>query len=270
MKIAITDEYIQIEGKNKDRINGKNGCSFLFATNRRHAITLSENDRRFNVAPRQEKKVEAMAWWPGFNKLEEYIEGELQEFVWYLKQYKVDEALIGKTIENDPKRVLQLMSQSNADIFFEKVKAGDLTWLWENINKPSGYGAEDEYSRIEGILRSLSGSEKVSTQDLCDLYNNVNKGSGKKLEKVGFGRLAAGHLGKSNQVRIDGLNVQGFEIDWETYSDPNAEDLDDIFKIAKKDRMQEMQEIDNPSPAVFSPYLRGIGGNAGDRGYYKR
>jgi hypothetical protein len=233
MKIAITDESIQIEGKNKDRENGKNGCSFLFATNRRHAITLSENDRRFNVAPRQEKRVDKSSWWPGFKPLEALIEGELQEFVWYLKQYVVDEALIGKTVENEPKRVLQLMSQSNADIFFEKVKAGDISWLWENINKPTRYGSDDEYRRIENILRGLSGSDKISTQDLCDLYNNVNRGSGKPLEKVGFGRLAAGHLGKSKQVRINGLNVQGFDIKWETYEDPSEKSWDEIVEIGR-------------------------------------
>ena len=66
MKIAITDEHIQIEGKNKDRFNGKNVCSFLFATNRRDAITLSDNDRRFNVAPRQEVKLHDTPWWPGY------------------------------------------------------------------------------------------------------------------------------------------------------------------------------------------------------------
>ncbi|MFA5706659.1 MAG: primase-helicase family protein [Candidatus Neomarinimicrobiota bacterium] len=236
MKIAITDENIQIEGKNKDRVNGKNCCSFLFATNRRHAIILSENDRRFNVAPRQEVKVANTYWWPGFKKLEEYLRSELQEFVWYLKQYPVNAALIGLTVENDPKRVLQLMSQSNADIFFEKVKTGNLTWLWENINKRTGYGADDEYSRIEGILRSLSASDRISTQDLCDLYNNVNRGSGKPLQKVAFGRLAAGHLGKPMKLRINGLIMQGFKIDWGTYDDPNEMSFEEIEKMAREDK----------------------------------
>jgi len=62
MKIAITDEHIQIEGKNKDRFNGKNVCSFMFATNRRHGLILSKGDRRFNVAPRQEVKIAETKW----------------------------------------------------------------------------------------------------------------------------------------------------------------------------------------------------------------
>ena len=112
MKIAITDEYIQIEGKHRDRINGRNCCSFFFATNRRHGVVLSDNDRRFNVAPRQEVKINTSKWWPGYDELSTIVADELQEFIWYLKQYPVDHSLIGKVINNEPKRVLQALSRS--------------------------------------------------------------------------------------------------------------------------------------------------------------
>jgi len=217
MKIAITDEHIQIEGKNRDRFNGKNVCSFLFATNRRDAITLSENDRRFNVAPRQEVKLHDTSWWPGYQQLLVLIESELQEFVWYLKQYQVNQGLIGKVIENEPKRVLQIMSQTNADMFFEAVVKGDLDWLDENVvTEQSGYDADKRNTHIQTILFGLKGTDKVSVSDLSDLYNNIN---GKKLTTVAFGRLATGHLGKSKTVRISNIPQQGFDISW------NSQDL---------------------------------------------
>jgi hypothetical protein len=212
MKIAITDEHIQIEGKNKDRFNGKNVCSFLFATNRRDAITLSDNDRRFNVAPRQEVKLHNTSWWPGYEQLLALVESELQEFVWYLKQYSVDESLIGKVIDNEPKRVLQIMSQTNADMFFEAVSRGDLAWLENNIVKEvSGYDHELRNQHYENILNRLKGASKIAVNDLCELYNNVN---GKNLTPNAFGRLAAGHLGVSKSVKIDGKTYQGFKINW--------------------------------------------------------
>jgi hypothetical protein len=212
MKIAITDEHIQIEGKNKDRFNGKNVCSFLFATNRRDAITLSDNDRRFNVAPRQEVKLHNTSWWPGYEQLLALIESELQEVVWYLKQYQVDESLIGKVIDNEPKRVLQIMSQTNADMFFEAVNRGDLTWLEDNIVKEvSGYDHQLRNQHFENILYRLKGATKVAVNDLCELYNNIN---GKRLTPNAFGRLAAGHLGESKSVKIDGKTHQGFKINW--------------------------------------------------------
>ena len=212
MKIAITDEHIQIEGKNKDRFNGKNVCSFLFATNRRDAITLSDNDRRFNVAPRQEVKLHDTAWWPGYYQLQSLVEDELQEFVWYLKQYPVDESLIGKVIDNEPKRILQIMSQTNADMFFDAVNKGDLDWLEENVVvELSGFDVDKRNDHINSIIFNLKGADKVSVNDLCDLYNNINN---KKLTTVAFGRLATGHLGKAKTVRIDDKPQQGFKITW--------------------------------------------------------
>ena len=212
MKIAITDEHIQIEGKNKDRFNGKNVCSFLFATNRRDAITLSDNDRRFNVAPRQEVKLHDTAWWPGYYQLQSLVEDELQEFVWYLKQFQVDESLIGKVIDNEPKRILQIMSQTNADMFFDAVNKGDLDWLEENVVlETSGYDADKRNDHLQTILFGLKGADKASVNDLCDLYNNIN---GKKLTTVAFGRLATGHLGKAKTVRIGNKPQQGFDIVW--------------------------------------------------------
>ena len=212
MKIAITDEHIQIEGKNKDRFNGKNVCSFLFATNRRDAITLSDNDRRFNVAPRQEVKLHNTSWWPGYQQLMLLVEDEIQEFVWYLKQYDVDEALIGKVIDNEPKRILQIMSQTNADMFFEAVNKGDLDWLEENVVvELSGFDVDKRNDHINSIIFNLKGADKVSAKDLCDLYNNINN---KKLTTVAFGRLATGHLGKAKTVRIANKPQHGFDIVW--------------------------------------------------------
>ncbi|MBT5314240.1 MAG: hypothetical protein HOL36_08115, partial [Candidatus Marinimicrobia bacterium] len=218
MKIAITDEHIQIEGKNRDRFNGKNVCSFLFATNRRDAITLSENDRRFNVAPRQEVKLHDTSWWPGYQQLLTLVESELQEFVWYLKQYQVDESLIGKVIDNEPKRILQTMSKTNMEMFFDAVQAGDLSWLNENVILENSKWDSDELGnvQIQLILENLDGKDKVSSKNLCDLYNNIN---GKNLTTVSFGRIAAGHLGTPKTIKIDGKTSQGFMIDWKTKKD---------------------------------------------------
>ncbi len=217
MKIAITDESIQIEGKNKDRYNGKNVCSFLFATNRRDGITLSDNDRRFNVAPRQEVRVDATAWWPGYDELLELVSAELQEFVWYLKSYKVDPTLVGKVIENAPKRVLQVMSKQNAELFFDAVKAGDIKWLLENLVKDKySEFIEANYSVIRDLALGLKNTDRVSSETLRTLYNNIN---GKDLEPISFGRLAAGFLGgESKPMKIAGKSSRGYMIDWDDFS----------------------------------------------------
>jgi hypothetical protein len=216
MKIAITDEYIQIEGKNKDRINGKNNCSFLFATNRPHGVTLSDSDRRFNVAPWQTQKLHDTKWWPGYNELKKLVSDELQEFVWYLKQYAVDANKIGRVIENDPKKLLQIMSQSNADQFFKAVKDGDYIWLKDHLIENDEYHKKDSWIEIDTLLDGLKDRKSISGKELCMLYNVIAR---KNLSAIAFGKLAAEYLGKSIIIRNGKDVFRGWEIEWHIMED---------------------------------------------------
>jgi len=216
MKIAITDVNVQIEGKSKDRYNGKNVCSFLFATNRRDGITLSDNDRRFNVAPRQEMKIQDTAWWPGYDLLIDAIQEELQDFVWYLKTFPVDASLVTKVIDNAPKRVLQVMSKTNAELFFDAVKSGNIRWILENIVQGDTWDAAARYSEIESLARGLIKKDRVSSDTLRRLYNNISTNT---LKPVQFGKLATEQLGiESKTMKIDGKSSRGYMIDWDDFN----------------------------------------------------
>jgi len=216
MKIAITDEYIQIEGKHRDRFNGRNCCSFLFATNRHHGVVLSKDDRRFNVAPRQEQKISETKWWPGYESLKRTITGELQEFVWYLKQYQVDQGKIGSVIENDPKRVLQSLSKSNAEDFFEAISAGDIQWIRDNLVERDGYNAGERFVEMGMIVHTIAAGTSVSMRDLCTIYNYVNH---KNLTVGAFGKLAAAYLPKPKAIRSAGERFWGIDVKWQVEDD---------------------------------------------------
>ena len=211
MKIAITDEYIQIEGKNKDRINGQNNCSFFFATNRPHGVVLGESDRRFNVAPWQTEKIHNTKWWPGYNELVIRVQGELQQFVWYLKQHEVDECKIGHVISNEPKKLLQIMSQSNADQFFEAVMKGDVNWLRDHLAQTGELDKHELLFDAQQFLNRSKGNKAVSVSELCMLYNALTR---KRLATVAFGKLAAAYLGKSKIVGKRPNRFRGWYIKW--------------------------------------------------------
>jgi hypothetical protein len=211
MKIAITDEYIQIESKHRDRINGRNCCSFFFATNRRHGVVLSSNDRRFNVAPRQEVKIHNTDWWPGYDELKRIVSDELQEFVWYLNQYLVDHSKIGKVIDNEPKRVLQALSRSNAEDFFDAVNRADIDWIRDNMAIRNGYNASDKHHEMKMLVDGLKEQKAVSMKALCTLYNYINH---KDLSVISFGKAAAGYLPKAGPIKIGKRTIWGIRVDW--------------------------------------------------------
>ena len=198
IKMAITDQSIQIEGKGQKRFNGNNNCSFLFATNRRHGIVLSNDDRRFNVAPRQEQKIINMDWWPGYPELVDIINSELQNFVWFLKSYVVNYKLIGVVINNSSKELLQAMSTTDCEDFFDALNKGDGDWFAENLVKKYGYDGDDRFENIKSILRGLKDDEFIETKRLCEIYNYVNN---KNLSVKSFLKLARLHL-KTEIVQI--------------------------------------------------------------------
>jgi len=215
MKMAITDTYIQIEGKNKDRNNGENNCTFFFATNRHHGIVLSKDDRRFNVAPRQEVKLHDAQWYPGYNELIRIVADELQEFVYYLKQYDVDQSLIGKVIDNEPKRLLQAFSTTDADDFFEAVNNGDVSWFRDNVIAKDGYNGDEKFMEINRLIDGLCNSNRTSTRDLCKIYNYINN---KNLPVHRFTKLAGQKL-KVKQFRQGNDRIQGIEMVWNDEKD---------------------------------------------------
>jgi len=212
IKMAITDQHIQIEGKGKDRQNGENNCSFLFATNRRHGITLSNDDRRFNVAPRQEQKIQNADWWPGYTNLVKLLEDELQTFIWFLKSYSVEYDLIGTVIDNKPKQLLQAMSTTDAEDFFAAVNHGNADFLCENIVQKEIYNGQEKYDQMRQRVDKVISGSKVSMADLCVLYNYINN---KSLTNKRFTSLAKMYLKQEiRQLRDNGVRIQGIIVNW--------------------------------------------------------
>lgn len=212
MKIAITDEYIQIEGKNKDRFNGKNVCSFMFATNRRHGLILSKGDRRFNVAPRQEIKIANTSWWPGYNQLKKCIGEELQDFVWYMKQYAVDEIKIATVIDNEPKRALQAMSVTTAEDFFDAILRGDVDWLNNSISSTThNLWEQDLHSDAKLILDGLRNRNGIRMNELHTLYCAITH---KKINLASFRNFSRGYLPEVKKIRDGNQTYRGISIDW--------------------------------------------------------
>ena len=213
IKIAVSDSDIEIERKGKDRYNGKNNSSFMFASNRLKAVVLPLDDRRFNVSPRQETRIEYTKWWPGGNAIEKHIAKELQDFVHFLQNYKVDQKKIGTVIQNKAKAVIQALSMTNAEEFFNAVKHGDYYWFDENIVERPGYRGEDDFLEARNLLTAVSKYNKVSKANLCKLYNFIIHPT-RPVSMASFGKASAGHLPEFKAVRINGRVERGIEVNW--------------------------------------------------------
>ena len=188
----------------------------MFATNRVKAVVLPKDDRRFTIAPRQETKIEKTSWWPGGNEIERLLESEVQSFVWFLKSYKVDRAVIGSVIQNQAKKTIQALSQTNAEEFFEALNIGNREYFEENLVQRPGWRGEDEYIDIRAVWKAVSQEKGVSKESLCRLYNYLVHPN-KPVSMSTFGKAAVGYLPPFKTVRTV-LNVKshvwGMQVVW--------------------------------------------------------
>ncbi len=131
--------------------------------------------------------------------------------MWYLKQYQVDLALVATVLDNEPKKVLQSLSSSNAEDFFEAVNNGNLAWIRDNMVQQTGYDADARHIQMKLLVDGLKGSPVVSMKDLCAIYNYTNH---KNHNVNTFGKLAAGYLPAPKAIRSGGKRVWGVTITW--------------------------------------------------------
>jgi len=197
IKMAITDETVEIEAKGQNRRQGKNMCSFFFACNVNKGLILSKDDRRFNICPRQTVKVHNTSWWHslgGHKAVVAAINKELPTFVRYLKTLEIDMSLIATVCDNEAKRALQGLSSTHTEDFVELCNAGDIPTLIElcaatTVNQSPDDIENEKY--IIATLKTFTSEKNTPASELAKVYNHIY---GKKLSLPAFRKLMTGMI----------------------------------------------------------------------------
>ncbi len=135
-KTWITEPKIPLRGMRQDLREVPNHLNLILSSNQPNSMRIEANDRRFNVCPRQEAKLLA----PGEagDELLAQIKSELQDFADYLMSREADPAKARQALDNEPKRLLQTVTQTAIEEVAEAFRKGDLEYLVDN--RPSTGG----------------------------------------------------------------------------------------------------------------------------------
>jgi len=132
LKNAITENTMTIRAMRSNQIELPNYTNFIFLTNRQDAIKIEEGDRRYNIAPRQELKLENV--YPEVIDGIDNIENELPTFAAILKHYKVNNKLVRTPIANNAKAQMAQITMSVMEEFFAAIKHGNLDFLTDILD----------------------------------------------------------------------------------------------------------------------------------------
>jgi len=127
LKSNITDPTLTIRAMRSNQAEVPNFTNYIFLTNRPDAVKIEEGDRRYNIAPRQEQKLEAV--YPEVIAQIGGIEAELPVFAAILNHFKVVEQLVHTPIANNAKAQMAQVTMSVMEEFFAAVKHGNLEFF---------------------------------------------------------------------------------------------------------------------------------------------
>jgi hypothetical protein len=134
LKHQVTEPTLTIRAMRTNQIELPSFCNFIFLTNRADAVKIEEGDRRYNVAPRQESKLETKH--PDFIAKLADIQAELFTFAGLLQKFKVDERMAHTALENDAKKEMKQVSMSVLEEFATAVKQHNLEYFVEILDIP--------------------------------------------------------------------------------------------------------------------------------------
>ena len=218
---------MNFEPKGVDAKQGENECNFLFFSNQGNAVKIEENDRRFNVAPRQETKLVDAGWLParGVDELKQKLSEELLQFAMYLRQRKYKDEVVYKPLDTDAKLAMIAATRTSGEDFFLKmIKPLDWELLKENIDysvgisqfdssRSCGVNAEAIVSRRVNAAEDSAIRRYLTNDEITVLYNNIVN-TNRSPAKKGSVSKKAGAVGMAMSVfrDVNGNLVRGWQI----------------------------------------------------------
>jgi len=134
LKHQITEPNLTIRAMRSNQIELPSFCNFIFLTNRADAVKIEEGDRRYNVAPRQEKKLDVVHV-DLVSNIDD-IEKELYIFAGVLHKFQVDQRMAHTALENEAKIQMKNISMSVLEEFAAAIRQRNLEYFTEILDIP--------------------------------------------------------------------------------------------------------------------------------------
>lgn len=206
----ITEPTIPIRQMRANTVQALSFTNLIIATNKSLPIKLTVGDRRYNVAPRQHKKIEIT--------LEEYegIKDELPAFAAYLKAQKIAKTDALQVLYSEARSDLLELSKTVADEFFDALRLGNLDFFTERLQETitiNDIGYIGFAKVVQQWMQTTGQTIPITIDDLLVVYRYIGGNDAMNAKRFGF--LCSRHEFKSRQVRIKGIQRRVFDITFE-------------------------------------------------------
>ena len=212
----ITDDPISIRPMRGMRYKARSFTSCIINSNRNVAIEVARNDRRFNVAPRQEVSLGVLS-----DRFLRELDDEVVDFAQYLATYRVRPEAAHKPLDTESRRELQAISGNSIDDVAHALHTGDLQFFVDLLPDSAwGPGAGDAILKDrfrttieEAVLETLGRREhKVTRDQLHTIFSYCLENVPNSPHK--FTRFLKHHAIRPVKLRKDGATPTGIVVHW--------------------------------------------------------
>jgi len=206
-RTLITDPTVPVRQMRASTVNMPNFSNLIISTNQMLPIRLTDGDRRYNVAPRQNQKL--------IISNEEYkcISGELMAFTGHLKTLSIEAIESIEILNSEARKDLMELSKTVADTFIKALAEGDLDYMSEGLKDtmPLNDPFYVEYAKIIVNWMQTAGQEtNIDTSELLTVYQFIS--GNRDITSKKFAYLCLKHNMKTRPCRRSGVLRRGYDV----------------------------------------------------------
>lgn len=216
LKNLVTEPMYTLRLMRTDQIELPSYFDFIVTSNDHQPLYITENDRRFNVAPRQEKP----ALWLRDMDVEAIIEAELPAFADYLFSYKHDMKKANFVLKNKAREILIANNINSVDLFFNALTKGELVYFAEVLRSSPAIRQHADFIDVKRIITHwcseyMAGdaTQYISRDDIKTVYEFMFE---QRVAPAKFTRMLS-HKGIESVVfKIRGTQsaMRGVSVTW--------------------------------------------------------
>ena len=205
IKNLVTEQEQHIRAMRRNAVIRRNYSNIILASNYDEIIPMEVSDRRFNVAPRQEKPIQL-----------EYddiscIATELAAFGDYLHSYQVDQKAVKRVLLSTARENLIKISETTIASFFAAIHEGDLSYFTQYLDNSVKADIEGiryhDYALVVGRwIKEANHESNVSRNELRTCYQFLQNAT---ISATKFTKMCARYGFDMKPVRIDNTVTRG-------------------------------------------------------------
>jgi len=216
IKNMVTEKSMTIRHMRQTAKTVRNYTNFVFTTNELDIMTITDDDRRFNIGSRQDRSITEV--YPQLPK-ELDDDDQLMKLCQILNNHKVDKDQVHILIENSWRSSVQISSMSGMNQFFHALQRGNADFFVEEVLQEGQMEDWDpvKYSGMRDmVIRYIANAKEeepmwVGINELRAIYNSV---ANKQLTSAQF-KAAIMRKGFSvERPRVGERRVRAIEVNW--------------------------------------------------------